>query len=176
MNKHNVGDEVIYVDSNGLKHNVTITHLNTNVGKNDDYEPTIMFSNGIERSTLMSRLYNKDDLTSNPGLSSDEELEPWPDIDDSNIELKSNQKHTDKNIKKNEWNSPEFNKLFPYHNSDKLRRKKIHNERNKKSIQDELLEKNRRFYIHNKRNNYKKYKTLHYINALNELAATRNLT
>uniref|UniRef100_A0A6C0CWI2 Uncharacterized protein n=1 Tax=viral metagenome TaxID=1070528 RepID=A0A6C0CWI2_9ZZZZ len=171
MNKYKIGDEVIYIDSKGEKHNVTITHLNTNVEKNDDYEPTIMFSNGIERSTIMSRLYNKDDLTSYHGLSSDEEpigeeLEPWPDIDES---VKK-----DKSVKKNEWKSSEFNKLFPTDNTDKLRRKKIHHERNKKSIHDELLQKNRRLYIHNRRKYPKKYKTLHYINALNELAQTIN--
>ena len=166
MNKYKIGDEVIYIDGKGEKHNVTITHLNTNVGKNDDYEPTIMFSNGIERSTIMSRLYNKDDLTYNHELSSDEELEPWPDIDET---VKK-----DESVKKNESKSPLHNMIFSTDNTDKLRRKKIHDERNKKSIQDELLEKNRRLYIHNKRKNHKKYKTLHYINALNELAQTIN--
>lgn len=166
MNKYKIGDEVIYIDGKGEKHNVTITHLNTNVENGTDYEPTIMLSNGIERSTIMSRLYNKDDLTYNHGLSSDEELEPWPDID------KSVKK--DENIKKNEWKTTEYNKLFSTYNTDKLRRNKIHYERNKKSIHDELLEKNRRVYIHNRRKNHIKYETLHYINALNELAQTIN--
>lgn len=171
MNKYQLGENVLYIDRNGNKHVVTISHINMNVRKNEDFEPTIRFTDGTERSTLLNKIHKINSSYHNQDSSSDEELEPWPDIDDS---VKK-----DENIKKNKWRSTEYNELFKTETLAEIKRDLIHTRRKTNYLIEQYKKKENRMNIHNRRNIHskqKKYKTLHYINKINELAESKELS